>query len=251
MDWEAIAAAAPPASFGRERFRTRVREAVPGGAISAAALADMAQDTAARHAASFAMGFDDALPGGAVWVLARLRLVLRAHPRLGDVVIVETWPAGLDRRSARRAFRFAADRDGVIGAAVSAWSLFSLTERRPLGRIDAIFDAVPPPGPALLDFPAAPKPPATGPVTTITPQPADIDVFGHVNNAHLVAWVLGGLQGRVRAPFQPTELDIAFRRETRLGDALTIHAARTEAWQVRLENGEGVDVLRARVRFDD
>lgn len=253
MDWNSIAAAVPPEPAGRVTFRTRVREAVAGGAISLAALADLCQETAARHAATFGMGIDDTLPGGAVWVLGRLRLAIRHYPRVGQTIVVETWPAGLERRAALRAFRLGTAEDGVVGAALSSWSLFDLAARRPLGRLVAVFDRVPPPGPPLLELPPRPPLPSTlGDVAELTPRPAEIDVWGHVNNTHLIGWLLGGAHGRVPSPFTPAELDIAFRAECALADRCRLAVALDASghFDGRLQRvADGLDLVRARARY--
>ncbi|MEO1089365.1 MAG: acyl-ACP thioesterase domain-containing protein [Pseudomonadota bacterium] len=254
MDWQEPTAAKAPPGAGREVFRTRVRETLPGGHVSLVALADMAQDAAARHAVSLGMGHDCVLPERAVWVLGRLRLLARAYPRLGDAVLVETWASGIERRAARRAFRFSTDAGGVIGLGTSSWSLFDLDARRPLGRVETIFERIPPPGPALLDFRKA----GTGgganvASVVISPRPAEIDLWGHVNNTHLIAWVLGGAAGSVDAPLAPLDFEVAFRAECRLTDRfeLTVTADPEGTVRSRLRRQDGgIDVVRATATYD-
>ena len=68
---------------------------------------------------------------GATWVLARERVELDQPIRMGEVLEVETWPAGLDRLAALRDFRLW--RDGVeVGRALTTWFAIDLATRKPL-----------------------------------------------------------------------------------------------------------------------
>ena len=101
------------------------------GHLAPAALAGYLQEAAGRSADGLGFGLAALTRRGATWVLARQRVELDQPVRMGEVLEVETWPAGLDRLAALRDFRLW--RDGIeIGRAATTW--FVLTHL--LGRYD-------------------------------------------------------------------------------------------------------------------
>ncbi|MBB4285981.1 acyl-[acyl-carrier-protein] thioesterase [Roseospira goensis] len=249
--WTTITDAAAPALASRLRFPVRVREATPDGRIGLPALADLCQEAAAANADRFGEGLADTMARGGVWVLNRARYALRRYPRLGETVSVETWPGAVERRGAVRHYRLAVEGGGVVGAAVSVWSLFDLATRRPLAHPDAVLRALPAPGPALLPAPAVPAPlPADAVAATARypVHPAQVDVYGHVNHTHLVAWALGEAGAVTAAPFQPDELIIAFRGECPPHGVIEARRDAGTGGRVRsslVTAAEGRDIVRA------
>ncbi|MBB4314380.1 acyl-[acyl-carrier-protein] thioesterase [Roseospira marina] len=241
-DWPAIARADAPVNASHLSYPVRVRDAVPGGAISLPGLADICQEAAARNAAGFGQGLTETMARGAVWVMSRMRLAVRRYPRLGETVTVDTWPAGLERRGALRVYRLGVADEPVIGAAISVWSLFDLATRRPVAAIEAVLGDVAT-GPCLL-----PVPPTVPPTVPASPggaareraypvHPAQIDVYGHVNHTHLIAWCLGenaGADGVAASPLCPRDMVIGFRAEARPDDTVV---ARRDAGHPNAERG--------------
>src|SRR6266508_2031585 len=88
----------------REPFTVHSYDADACGVLAVPALAGFLQEAAGLHATELGVGLDALSPKGLTWVLARQRLEIPAPIRLGDSLVVETWPAGLDRLAANRDF---------------------------------------------------------------------------------------------------------------------------------------------------
>ncbi|SDE42022.1 acyl-[acyl-carrier-protein] thioesterase [Rhodospira trueperi] len=255
-DWSAVAAAASPAMASRLSLSVRVREAGPDGRMTLHALADVCQEAAAVNAAGFGHGLTETMGRGAVWVLNRARFAVRRSPRLGETVTVETWPAGLDRRGAVRVYRVGVEGDGVVAAVVTVWSLFDLGARRPVTDPATVLRGLPEPGPRLLPTPVMPPPaPDAGPSCAVYPVHASqIDVYGHVNHTHLIAWSLGENGDAVSAPFCPREVLIGFRGECRPGDRVGVRrllGADGLAWSSLVTEADTREIVRAAAWYGD
>jgi len=255
-DWSAVAGAEPSAIASRLSFPVRVRETGPDGRMGLHALADLCQEAGAVNATRFGQGLEDTMARGVVWVLNRARFAVRRHPRIGETVTVETWPCGLERRGALRVYRVSVEGVGVIAAVATVWSLFDLAARRPMTRPETVLHTLPEPGPRLLPTPAMlpaaaeaeGSPGADGPAAVYPVHPAQIDVYGHVNHTHLIAWSLGENGPVVPAPFCPRELLIGFRGECRPGDRVAVRRAAGAGGLVRASlasQADGREIVRA------
>jgi medium-chain acyl-[acyl-carrier-protein] hydrolase len=208
-----------------ETFRVRASEVDAGGHASVEAICDWLQEAAGNHAASLGWAVDDLLPRGLTWVLVRLRLELHRVPAWKETVEVTTWPSGVDRAWALRDFRLR-DGDGRdIGSAGTAWAILDLASRRPVPPPSEVTDAaVGTPG-RLFEGPIErlPEPAGAPPRRPIEVRFADLDMNRHANNVRVIGWVLQGLPDEVR-PRRLARLDVEFRAEALLGDALVSEA---------------------------
>jgi len=114
----------------RAPFAVHSFDADAFGLLSPVALAGYLQEAAGRSADTLGFGMSRLNEQGLAWVLSRQQVVLDVPVRMGDALVVETWPAGIDRISALRDFRLW--RDGVeVGRALTSWLVMELATRRP------------------------------------------------------------------------------------------------------------------------
>jgi len=208
-----------------ESFRVRSYEVTPSERASLQALCNYMQEAAGNSARDLGFSMEALLERGQAWVLARLRMELDRYPRWKDTVQVETWPSGLDRLYATRAF-ILHDGDGAFARASSAWLVIDTERRRPT-RPPAILRDVDLPdrdAPLTLSLDPIPAPEHTDCEQRFQVRFSDLDLNRHVNNVRYVEWAVEAVPERVLTHYQPAALDIQFRAETTFGDTIVTQA---------------------------
>jgi len=221
-----------------------------GGSAGIVSLAGYLQQIAGEHAEALGVGAERLAEDGLFWVLTRLFLRIARAPLGGETVELETWPSQRPRQLFQRDFRLF-DAEGVeIIAATSHWALIDSGRRKavkgPTWIADLVaFDsdraaAFPHPAPTRLD--------RIERSVEIKPRWSDIDVNGHVNNAHLVGWLLEAFESQWLGTHTAAALDIAFRAECRRDDEVRCCATRLagESFAQALLRGDGAEIVRAR-----
>jgi acyl-ACP thioesterase len=235
----------------RTRFRVRVYEAGPGGLAGPPILANYLQESAAAHADRLEVGAEPLLAEGLAWILTRIKLRIARLPALGEEVAVETWPASLDKRFALRAWRLTDASGAPLADAIAHWAVFDVARRR-LAPLPAWLCGKVPTGPqAPLAFArrSLPAPAGAQREMRLTPRQVELDVNGHVNNAHLLGWLLEPLTDLDRTL---VEVDAAFRSECRAGETAVSRAACDggDLWRHALTRESDVaDLVRAESRW--
>jgi len=210
----------------RAPFTVHSFDADAFGLLSPVALAGYLQEAAGRSADILGFGMGRLNEQGLAWVLSRQQVVLDVPVRMGDALVVETWPAGIDRISALRDFRLW--RDGVeVGRALTSWLVMELATRRPR-RPDRI---LPPERHAqtghVLPLFAAPLP-ALGAAALerrCRVRFADIDAVGHVTNASYIGWAMEAVEEPDWKAQRLASLDVQFLAETTLGHTVVSRSA--------------------------
>jgi medium-chain acyl-[acyl-carrier-protein] hydrolase len=206
----------------REPFTVRAYDVDAFGVLAVPALSAFLDEAAGQHATRLGVGIETLQAQGVTWVLARRRIVVSAAIRQGDALVVETWPAGIDRLAAFRDFRV--HRGGVeVARGSTTWFVLDLATRRPV-RPEQVLD---PRFPRPRSEPLLPDAPAKLPgLDAWTFQKrfhiryADIDVNQHVNNASYVAWALEAIPREVWESSRLATLDVAYLAEGLLGSAI-------------------------------
>ncbi len=226
----------------RASFTVHSFDADAFGLLSPAALAGYLQEAAGLSADALGFGMSRLNEQGLAWVLSRQRVVLDVPVRMGDVLVVETWPSGLDRIQALRDFRLT--RDGVeVGRALTSWLVMELATRRPrrpdrilLPERHAQVEHVMPLFATPLPGPGAPALERRFQVRF-----SDIDAVGHVTNASYIGWAMEAVEEAAWRTLRLATLDVQFLAETTLGQAVLSRSA---------PDGDGV-LLHAVAREED
>lgn len=228
------------------------------GRASPGALFGALQDAAGAHADALGLGMDVLAAEGRAWVLTRLRLCVERWPQAGETLRLRTWPTSFGRAIATRDFLVEAESGAAIAVASSAWAVFDLEARAavrlPADWVTRLPAGEPPPLVELdrrLGLGEAPPERAAA----LTVRRADVDRVGHLNHVRAIELVLEGTPEAVWTGARLAELDIAFRREARAGEALVSEGAElgpdTEGRrrvEHRLRRGEDV-LVEARTRW--
>ena len=223
------------------------------GLLSPAALAGYLQEAAGRSADALGFGFAALNRLGATWVLARQRVVLDGPVRWGDVLTVETWPAGLDRLAALR--DFVLKLDGVeVGRALTTWFALDVRTRRPVRPDRILPERLHAQPPHVLPLPEPPLPALATPELERSFQVrlADIDGNQHVTNASYVAWVLEAVDEACWRGQRLAALDLQFLAECHLGSVVRSRSsARGDGTRLHavVREEDGKELARARTTW--
>lgn len=241
----------PPSPF-TATLAPRFRDLGPDGRLGVVALGNLLQDLAGEHAAALDLGLDRLLERGVGWVLSRLRLRVEQAPG-PEPLHAETWPSAVLRQGFLRSYRLLTPGGEVLVEALGLWVLIDLETRHAIEPPEWVGARVPEVLPPAVTFErrtisAFRAPPDH--VARITPRRAELDLNGHVNNAHALGWILEPLPASLGTT--PADLDILYRNELRPEDRFSSEAAEVEPglWRhgIRTE-GEGRECVRAITRW--
>lgn len=232
------------------RFPVRVYEAGPGGRATLTALANWLQQAAAEHAGQLGLGMSRMAEAGLFWVMARQYLELVELPRAEETVTVETWPQSLLRGAFRRRYRVTGEDGRRLAEAVALWMVFDPATRGAAAVPDWMAERVTIDGGDPLEFPGRTVQGLKQAVREkeIFSRRSDLDANGHVNNAHLIAWLLEPLAD---LPGRLVSLDVLFRAEVGAWRRLRARAgeAGLRRWRIALSDTEGREYARAEAAY--
>jgi medium-chain acyl-[acyl-carrier-protein] hydrolase len=241
----------------RQQFQIRSYEADPLGRLQAPILCRLLQEAATAHAAALGVAVDALIDSGVAWVLSRLDLTMKEWPRCDDEIVVETWPAAMNRLFTERRFRILASTEREIGAASTLWLVLDLERRRPLRLPSQVVDRLQELG--LAPDPVRPDelepPDAADSELRFTVRRSDVDLAGHANNTSFVEWVVEAVPDEVWKAHDLAELSIQFLAECRRGQTVVSRSQLirdADTHEVRhqlLRHDDGGEVARARTAW--
>ena len=234
-------------------FRVRSYECGPDGFATLPSVCNYLQEAASLHAERLGFSKSNFAAAGEniSWVLTKLVVRMARYPRWDEEVTVETFPRGGRRIVAWRDFEPKDAAGATLGVVSSEWMIIDLATRRIVTVPDAVFDATDPAdvpllGPEPFTRLRFPETPAGAPAPLVfTAQRAQIDLNGHVNNVHYIAWMLEPCASR-----RPGEMEIVFRSETLAGDEVRVATAEAPDGFTyhRVFAPDGKDHITARTR---
>lgn len=211
----------PPSTF-RERFDVHGYDLDAFGQLAVPALSGFLVEAAGLHAQELGVGFEALQAKGLAWVLARQRIAVLEELRMGDVLEIETWPAGIERLAALR--HFVVRRGAVeVARAVTVWFALDVATRRPVRLEDVLVD------PRFPREPLAPILPDGGKLPALDRwsfqkrfhvRYMDIDVNQHVNNASYILWALEAIPEETWRRDRLVALDVSYLAEGHLGGGI-------------------------------
>jgi medium-chain acyl-[acyl-carrier-protein] hydrolase len=235
-------------------FPIHTYELDPNFRLAVPALLGFLQEAAGHNADALGFSIPQLAARNMTWMLSRLRVRLREHPGWRASLLVDTWPAGLDRLFALRDFRLSLE-GRVIGEAASAWLLMDLGRRRPV-RPESAADwsrMIHPERALVVDMgklPPFPEPPGDGArAAELAVRYSDLDVNLHANNLRYAELVLESLPADLLSSSALGELDLDFLAEAGAGQRILSRSAPLGGGVfahslVRL--ADGAEVARAR-----
>jgi len=212
----------------RASFTVHTFEIDAFGALDVPALSGFLGEIAGRHAHELGVGMEAMFSRGITWVLGRQRIEVPGEVRLGDVVEVTTWPAGIEKLVAMRDF-VVRRGDEVVAKATSHWLVLDLATRRPRPPADVVDPKLP-----REVLPPVVPPPARLPALAawdedrrFTVRYADIDMNLHVTNTSYLAWAVEAVPKDVWKASRLAVADVSFLAECHHGSAIRSRVQRT------------------------
>ena len=184
------------------------------GILKLNCILDCFQDIAACHADLLGIGMNDLQALHQLWVLSRLRLRFNRYPKLGEKLIVMTYPTGLNRLFATRQYQLLAENGDRLVEGTSFWIVIDDAKFRPVKPFRMLGEFAERNLEKPRFFPELNKiaEPETAPETKLEYRVlhSNIDLNRHLNNAFYAAYTvdtLGQLTGQL---CHPKELQINF-----------------------------------------
>jgi acyl-ACP thioesterase len=212
------------------------------------------QEAAAAHAAELGVAVDGLLEHGVAWVLSQLKLEILRWPRVGDTLVISTWPEAASATRTERRFLLNASNGEELGQALTLWLVLDLERRRPVRLPDFVAAALAPVvrSSAPTRFEPIPALPEVHEERRLAVGYSDLDLVRHANNAAFVQWMVECSSGELWEGYDLLELEVHYLAECRLGDAVVSQAAPVVGGERptvlhRLQRGaDGVEAARAR-----
>jgi acyl-ACP thioesterase len=239
------------------RFTVRSYEADFLGRVQAPILCRLLQEAATTHAAELGVAVDALIDSGVAWVLSRLDLRMTSWPGSDAELVIETWPAAMNRLLTERRFRIVDSGQRELGTATTLWLVLDLERRRPVrlpaevaGHLSVLGLSPDPSRPAELTAPENPTR-----ELAFTVRRSDVDLAGHANNTSFVGWVVEAVPDEVWRGHDLAELSIQFLAECHRGQTVLSRsetAALVDSHEVRhqlVRKEDGVEVARARTMW--
>ena len=211
------------------------------------------QEVASNHAEELGFGVSWLLENQRTWMLSRLLVRMEQYPRVGDRIVVTTWPSGTERFYFLRDFLIQSVEGKLLGSAVSSWVYMNLETRRPVhpGSEEFSYDFSGSGERALPENPGKIKTADNMEKKTFfRVRYNDLDLNNHVNNIKYVEWLLESLDPEFRKTHFPAELSVNFLAEALYGHEVTVHRGEGDGlFSHLITNSDDKPVCRAETRW--
>ncbi len=152
------------------------------------------QKAADSHATLLGVDHEAVVAHHLLWVVTQTRYQVESLPKLGETIIVTTWPTPPNRLGSKREYLMQNENNEILIKGSSNWVLMDVKSRR-LASFADIFpensfvneSVFAEKSPRLRDFETNSDP------HTLCPDESTIDVNGHVNNTFYADFVLSAL----------------------------------------------------------
>ena len=207
-------------------------------------------DIATVHAEMLGVGADAMAARSLFWLTVRTRVRFLSRPKMGEEVLLETWPEKPARLRCNRCYRLRRGEE-ILALGKTEWAIMDMNT----GTLHPAGDVFP----ADLDFreePILPEPflriPDTfsdAPFASYTVRSVDIDLGQHMNNVAYVRSMLGAFSNRELEELKIREVELSYRSSCYEGDKLLWQRRLTEeGLQLRAALEDGKTVILASMR---
>lgn len=232
-----------PFQYARE-FEVMSFQVDPSGSLRLAALGDLMQEVAWKHADSREFGqalFDQ----GLIWVLSRMEIQILQRPKWGERILIQTAGRGIDKLFAMREFLVTDERGNEVCRAMSAWLLLDIHRKRPQRPNQVLPEDLFKQVESGIWMPE--KVVITGvgsKVASFSVNPSDLDMNNHVNNVGYIRWVEDAC---VKLGIICNKLLLNYQMEARLGELMEIYFHKGSEHHIFWGEVEGKKVFSAAV----
>lgn len=221
-------------------FESRVRYSEIGEnkQLTMTGLLNYFQDCTTFHSENVGRGMEVLEAIRHVWVLASWQICVNRYPKLGEHIVVGTWPYEFKGFYGSRNFQMKTSDGEILAYANSLWTFLNLETGMPARILPEELAAYPPED--RLDMDYAPRkirmPEHIVQGQAFTVKPHHLDTNHHVNNGQYVSMA----RDCFREDFVIRQLRVEYKRQALLGDLIVPCLAREEdRYVVSLDNQAG------------
>ena len=192
------------------------------------AILECMQEAAGAHSDLLGCGRSTLIQKNTVWVSTRCEVHMEKYPRVGDRVVVETFPTANRRWFFPRYYLFKDAAGEILGRAGTLWVLLDIENRRMLPPGD-VAGCIPDNSdlPLPLGLPATVEAvPGTERVISRMPVYFDLDVNQHVNNTRYADWACDALGIDVMREYCLETMLVNYDAEVRPEQEIALHVTR-------------------------
>ena len=230
----------------RNRFRVRSYETDPQGRLQVAVLCKLLEEAAVAHAAILGVAVDTLLEHGVAWVLSKLQLTMERWPRVGEEIVIETWPEAANRLFTERRFEVFDASGKRIGAVSTLWLVLDLVRRRPIRLPPFVVDGL-----AELEIGSEPmrfsdldSPDPVQRELAFTVRRSDLDLADHVNNTSYIEWAVEAVPDEVWDSHDLVLIEVHYLSECHQGQTVVSRSQLVDC-------DTGIDVRHQLMRNED
>jgi acyl-CoA thioesterase FadM len=178
-----------------ETTRVKAYECDFRGCWKPAVFLQAMQEAAANHAAHLGVGYRQLIERDMAWVLSRVKIQFLDYPRMGEEVVLRTWPRGVQQKLFfTREFEIASAEGRPLALATTGWVLIQPAQRRilpPSALASAQASALPLRDVGALDelLEKIAVPAGLPELGTFEASYNAVDVMGHANSARYIEWL--------------------------------------------------------------
>ena len=229
-------------------FESRVRfsEIDHTETMTLPALVNYFQDCSTFQSESLGLGIDALKGKGKAWLLSSWQIVVERYPKMGEEILVDTWPTGFERMCGNRNFRMRTKAGEVLAYANSVWVYMDIIKGRPARPDAEEIAAYKEEEPLKMDY--APRkillPEHTISKETFPVRRFQIDTNEHVNNCQYIQMALEVMPECERA----SQVRVEYKKSAVLGDMIYPRTAEEEMRKVVILGNESGEIF-ATVEF--
>ncbi len=201
------------------------------GKLSINGLCSYMQTVAAKHATKLGINFyKNGEKPTYYWILSRVKYEIDTYPRWEDLVSLETYPGGYEKLFAVRLFDLTDEKGELIGRITGDYLLMDAEKGRPV-RIKGATGPL-----SVLDFPYEGRKIDKIEVPEVVLREqirkayySELDLNGHMNNAHYIRWAVDMLPLEVLKENEIVSLQINYNASITYGVETKLIIGKNEA----------------------
>jgi len=213
----------------KEHYKLRTFDVDLTNHVKISSMFNFMQESASNSADSLGFGYDQLIDEQLFWVLSRAKIAFNMLPSLGDEIMIETWPRGLDKIFALRDFLIYDAKNALIGKATTSWLMVDGKTKRPI-RTDTLAQRIP-----IIEAKSAINE-VCGKIENISNTELinevkvgyiDIDINQHLNNVKYIEYILNCFPIDYYKNNSINKLQVNFLSESRYNDVICLYKCKT------------------------
>jgi len=181
-------------------------------------------NSAWNHAKGTGYGYEELSVRNLMWVLIKMQLIIKRHPKWDEQVAIETWGKRIERLYALRDFAVSSTSGEKMISATSSWMVLDKTSGRPQ-RFHLKTDGFPwQPGREEIktNLQKVPELQSGKQIGHFRVQFSDIDVNRHVNSTKYLQWMIDSHSQEHLEEAELKAVELSFLAEALPNDEVTV-----------------------------